>query len=143
MTTGSMTIMAHMTSMIMVGSVRPSFFAFSLRFLSPGQKTPIRTLTMARGTALRSSHWVHHDWACPRLEHHTRNSVLANPREAYPAWSPERQIPLSKEEIEDIFLDLTQKFGFQRDSMRNMVSSSWFSLSHSRTDTAAHSSLIF
>lgn len=25
------------------------------------------------------------------------------------------------EEIEDIFLDLTQKFGFQRDSMRNMV----------------------
>ncbi|KAJ4469702.1 1,3-beta-glucan synthase component-domain-containing protein [Lentinula edodes] len=34
--------------------------------------------------------------------------------------SSDRQIPLSKEEIEDIFLDLTQKFGFQRDSMRNM-----------------------
>lgn len=46
----------------------------------------------------------------------------AGAREAYPAWSAERQIPLSKEEIEDIFLDLTQKFGFQRDSMRNMVS---------------------
>jgi len=44
-------------------------------------------------------------------------------RDAYPAWSTERQIPLSKEEIEDIFLDLTQKFGFQRDSMRNMVGS--------------------
>ncbi|KAG6849623.1 1,3-beta-D-glucan synthase [Arthromyces matolae] len=44
----------------------------------------------------------------------------AGTREAYPAWNPERQIPLSKEEIEDIFLDLTQKFGFQRDSMRNM-----------------------
>ena len=42
-------------------------------------------------------------------------------QEAYPAWSSDRQIPLSKEEIEDIFLDLTQKFGFQRDSMRNMV----------------------
>ncbi|KAG8834634.1 1,3-beta-D-glucan synthase [Serendipita sp. 399] len=41
-------------------------------------------------------------------------------REPYPAWTSERQIPLSKEEIEDIFLDLTQKFGFQRDSMRNM-----------------------
>ncbi|KIY71346.1 glycosyltransferase family 48 protein [Cylindrobasidium torrendii FP15055 ss-10] len=41
-------------------------------------------------------------------------------RDAYPAWSSERSIPLSKEEIEDIFLDLTQKFGFQRDSMRNM-----------------------
>ena len=42
-------------------------------------------------------------------------------REPYPAWSADRQIPLSKEEIEDIFLDLQQKFGFQRDSMRNMV----------------------
>ncbi|KZV72587.1 glycosyltransferase family 48 protein [Peniophora sp. CONT] len=41
-------------------------------------------------------------------------------REPYPAWSADRQIPLSKEEIEDIFLDLQQKFGFQRDSMRNM-----------------------
>ncbi|KAF7342075.1 putative 1,3-beta-D-glucan synthase subunit [Mycena venus] len=41
-------------------------------------------------------------------------------REAYPAWSADRQIPLSKEEIEDVFLDLAQKFGFQKDSMRNM-----------------------
>jgi hypothetical protein len=45
----------------------------------------------------------------------------ATSRDQYPAWSAERNIPLSKEEIEDIFLDLTQKFGFQRDSMRNMV----------------------
>ncbi|OCB90135.1 glucan synthase [Sanghuangporus baumii] len=41
-------------------------------------------------------------------------------REQYPAWSRERSIPLSKEEIEDVFLDLANKFGFQRDSMRNM-----------------------
>ncbi|OCK84889.1 glycosyltransferase family 48 protein [Lepidopterella palustris CBS 459.81] len=41
-------------------------------------------------------------------------------REPYPAWTADAQIPLSKEEIEDIFLDLTAKFGFQRDSMRNM-----------------------
>ncbi|KAL1962973.1 hypothetical protein VTN77DRAFT_8819 [Rasamsonia byssochlamydoides] len=41
-------------------------------------------------------------------------------REPYPAWSADAQIPLSKEEIEDIFLDLVNKFGFQRDSMRNM-----------------------
>jgi 1,3-beta-glucan synthase len=39
----------------------------------------------------------------------------ADSRESYPAWSAERNIPLSKEEIKDIFLDLTQKFGFQRD----------------------------
>ena len=41
-------------------------------------------------------------------------------REPYPAWTSDAQIPLSKEEIEDIFIDLTAKFGFQRDSMRNM-----------------------
>ena len=41
-------------------------------------------------------------------------------REPYPAWTSDAQIPLSKEEIEDIFMDLTSKFGFQRDSMRNM-----------------------
>ncbi|KAI9670229.1 MAG: 1,3-beta-D-glucan synthase [Alyxoria varia] len=41
-------------------------------------------------------------------------------REPYPGWTSDAQIPLSKEEVEDIFLDLTAKFGFQRDSMRNM-----------------------
>jgi len=48
--------------------------------------------------------------------------------EHYPAWSADRQIPMSTEEIEDIFLDLAQKFGFQRDSMRNMVSTSFITL---------------
>ncbi|KAI0696362.1 1,3-beta-glucan synthase [Cytidiella melzeri] len=59
----------------------------------------------------------------PRMgisESSTPTFIDSASREAYPAWSSERQIPLSKEEIEDIFLDLTQKFGFQRDSMRNM-----------------------
>jgi 1,3-beta-glucan synthase len=39
-----------------------------------------------------------------------------------PCNSPEHHIDIlvSHREIEDIFLDLTQKFGFQRDSMRNM-----------------------
>lgn len=41
-------------------------------------------------------------------------------REPYPAWASDAQIPVSKEEIEDIFIDLVNKFGFQRDSMRNM-----------------------
>jgi 1,3-beta-glucan synthase len=39
----------------------------------------------------------------------------------FPAWSGEKQIPISYEEIEDIFIDLANKFGFQRDSMRNQV----------------------
>jgi 1,3-beta-glucan synthase len=50
-------------------------------------------------------------------------SPFADPisQEPYPAWSAQRQIPLSTEEVEDIFFDLQQKFGFQRDSMRNLV----------------------
>ncbi|KAI0318938.1 1-3-beta-glucan synthase [Amylostereum chailletii] len=43
----------------------------------------------------------------------------AGSSDPYPAWGADKQIPISYEEIEDIFLDLTQKFGFQRDSMRN------------------------
>ena len=41
-------------------------------------------------------------------------------REPYPAWTVDQPIPLSKEEIEDVFIDLANKFGFQRDNMRNM-----------------------
>ncbi|CUM56167.1 unnamed protein product [Debaryomyces tyrocola] len=38
----------------------------------------------------------------------------------YPAWSADPQAPIKIEHVEDIFIDLTNKFGFQRDSMRNM-----------------------
>jgi 1,3-beta-glucan synthase len=40
--------------------------------------------------------------------------------EPYPAWTAENQVSNTKEEIEDIFIDLANRFGFQRDSMRNM-----------------------
>ncbi|TDL27462.1 glycosyltransferase family 48 protein [Rickenella mellea] len=52
--------------------------------------------------------------------HHGSTFGPPGSQEPYPAWTADRQIPMSTEEIEDIFLDLTQKFGFQRDSMRNM-----------------------
>lgn len=42
------------------------------------------------------------------------------PREPYPAWTVEANIPLSKEEIEDVLIDLANKFGFQKDSSRNV-----------------------
>lgn len=38
----------------------------------------------------------------------------------YPAWLADPQAPIKIEHIEDIFIDLTNRFGFQRDSMRNM-----------------------
>ena len=58
----------------------------------------------------------------PTLSQHDGygNSAYTRLREPYPAWTQESQIPLSKEEIEDVFVDLANKFGFQRDSMRNM-----------------------
>ncbi|KAF9319692.1 1,3-beta-D-glucan synthase [Podila horticola] len=43
---------------------------------------------------------------------------LPNP---YPSWTIERQVPLTREEIEGIMIDLTRKFGFQKDNMRNQL----------------------
>ncbi|CAG8706973.1 17415_t:CDS:2, partial [Acaulospora morrowiae] len=40
--------------------------------------------------------------------------------ENYVAWGSDHQVPVSKEEIENIFIDLANKFGFQKESMRNM-----------------------
>lgn len=44
-------------------------------------------------------------------------------KEPYPYWSSEDNVPISKEEIEEIFLDLTAKFWFQQDSMRSRKTS--------------------
>ena len=46
--------------------------------------------------------------------------AMALPNDPYPAWTADSQAPATIEQIEDIFIDLTNKFGFQRDSMRNM-----------------------
>lgn len=46
--------------------------------------------------------------------------AMALPNEPYPAWTADNQSPVAIEQIEDIFIDLTNRFGFQRDSMRNM-----------------------
>lgn len=42
------------------------------------------------------------------------------PTDPYPAWTADNQAPVKLEDIEDVFIDLTNKFGFQRDSMRNV-----------------------
>ena len=46
--------------------------------------------------------------------------IRDRPKEPYPAWTADTQSPVTASEIEDVFIDLTNKFGFQRDSMRNM-----------------------
>ncbi|KAI0243644.1 1,3-beta-D-glucan synthase [Massospora cicadina] len=37
----------------------------------------------------------------------------------WPAWSIENQVPISKEEVWDVFEDLALRFGFQKSSIRN------------------------
>ncbi|CAK7912878.1 1,3-beta-glucan synthase component Gsc2p [[Candida] anglica] len=39
---------------------------------------------------------------------------------SYPSWGPPEKVPISKEEMEAIFLQLTEIFGFQYDNTRNM-----------------------
>ncbi|SCU77450.1 LAFA_0A01772g1_1 [Lachancea sp. 'fantastica'] len=46
--------------------------------------------------------------------------AMALPNEPYPAWTADNQSPATIEQIEDAFIDLANRFGFQRDSMRNM-----------------------
>lgn len=46
--------------------------------------------------------------------------MVVLPTDPYPAWTADNQAPVTVEQIEDIFIDLTNRFGFQRDSMRNM-----------------------
>ncbi|AET40546.1 1,3-beta-D-glucan synthase Ecym_6156 [Eremothecium cymbalariae DBVPG len=46
--------------------------------------------------------------------------AMALPSDPYPAWTADSQSPVSVEQIEDVFIDLANRFGFQRDSMRNM-----------------------
>lgn len=46
--------------------------------------------------------------------------AMALPNDPYPAWTADNQSPVTIEQIEDIFIDLANRFGFQRDSMRNM-----------------------
>jgi 1,3-beta-glucan synthase len=75
-------------------------------------------------TARDSNSDLHHASYAASADSHSSFHGFESMRgvvDPYPAWTSERQIPMSCEEIEDIFLDLTQKFGFQRDSMRNMV----------------------
>ncbi|KAG0213404.1 1,3-beta-D-glucan synthase [Mortierella sp. NVP41] len=49
------------------------------------------------------------------------NNVLGDqpPVDHYPSWTIAKGVPLTRQEIEGIMLDLTRKFGFQMDSMRN------------------------
>ena len=82
----------------------------------------------------------HHAWASqsPRLRPSpTTTSCL--PSENHTPHGA--QIPLSKEETEDVFLDLTRKFGFQTESMRNMVSAFPLSRTKLRLATSAVVSL--
>ncbi|ODN83720.1 1,3-beta-glucan synthase component FKS1 [Cryptococcus amylolentus CBS 6039] len=90
---------------------------------------------MGRETWASESGWSQQDVNYPSSDYHGGPGYLPSrastptysesreghkPREPYPAWTAEANIPLSKEEIEDVLIDLANKFGFQKDSSRNV-----------------------
>ena len=95
----------------------------------PHETVPILTYTLAAGDEAGFPGYNRHYSASVDSHMSIGTSIgpgnpfadIPGASEPYPAWSADRQIPMSTEEIEDIFLDLQQKFGFQKDSMRNMV----------------------
>ncbi|KAF9128264.1 1,3-beta-D-glucan synthase [Mortierella sp. 14UC] len=60
-----------------------------------------------------------YDASSSSTDGHDYDEPSQPPPKPYPAWTIEKQVPLTKEEIEGIMLDLTRKFGFQQDNMRN------------------------
>lgn len=98
-------------------------------FLEPHMRPPLLNypLTAGEEAAFPGGYQYNRHYSAS-VESHMSGGTSIGPfadipgsSEPYPAWSADRQIPMSTEEIEDIFLDLAQKFGFQKDSMRNMV----------------------
>ncbi|KAI5955534.1 GSL2 [Candida theae] len=46
--------------------------------------------------------------------------IYSNKFDPYPAWNPAETVPITREDIEAVFLQLTAIFGFQFDNTRNM-----------------------
>lgn len=46
--------------------------------------------------------------------------IYSNKFDPYPAWNPKETVPITREDIEAVFLQLTAIFGFQFDNTRNM-----------------------
>lgn len=46
--------------------------------------------------------------------------IYSNKFDPYPAWNPDEAVPITRENIEAVFLQLTAIFGFQFDNTRNM-----------------------
>lgn len=60
----------------------------------------------------------------------------------YPAWYHDDEVPVTKQEIKEIFEDLTEKFGFQRSSMANMRDHLLYQLDSRSSRTNAHNALV-
>ncbi|CUM66040.1 uncharacterized protein PRCAT00003694001 [Priceomyces carsonii] len=48
------------------------------------------------------------------------NESIDNPYDPHPAWNPPHEVPITRCEVEAIFLQLTDVFGFQYDNTKNM-----------------------
>ncbi|KAI1314525.1 1,3-beta-D-glucan synthase [Mortierella claussenii] len=76
------------------------------------------SLLESKRSLLPGQQYQHDDPAITDGEDYA-SSINQPPPNPYPSWTIEKQVPLAREEIEGIMLDLTRKFGFQQDNMRN------------------------
>ena len=83
---------------------------------SPSSEALLSLLEQKRGT--RPGQEYRYD-PLPASTTTNQQQQQQKPPMPYPSWTIEKGIPLTREEIEGIMLDLTRKFGFQRDNMRN------------------------
>ncbi|KAF9579979.1 1,3-beta-D-glucan synthase, partial [Lunasporangiospora selenospora] len=83
--------------------------------LSPSSEALLTLIENKRGT-LPGSQYKTDNGA-----NHMPDPQHIPPSSLYPSWTIEKGVPLTREEIEGIMLDLTRKFGFQRDNMRNQT----------------------
>lgn len=114
-----------------IPTVAPLVWQVTMDSMTVSRSAKFSSVAYSNAAAPGGSEGGHRSYATSIASHstipHTSQFGDQATSEPYQAWSSDRQIPMSTEEIEDIFLDLTQKFGFQRDSMRNMVSGNQYS----------------
>ncbi|KAK6460288.1 putative glucan synthase [Scheffersomyces coipomensis] len=107
--------------------------AMSHRDIAFGNVTPI-PLSGFKTPFVNSSRWADVNRLGERLEDNEDRKkqeggifaetyiydLFAKSHDSYPAWNPPDNVPITREAIESIFIQLTEVFGFQYDNTKNM-----------------------
>jgi 1,3-beta-glucan synthase len=74
----------------------------------------------ARNSGHNYNRWSVNDEDVTKLNNLEENDSFCEYYDPYPQWSSKQELPIQRDEIESIFLQLMDMFGFQLDSTRNM-----------------------